>query len=345
MGLRGGVLCPTYGLPNPLPSNRSRRNAGMRLVSSATAAAAGRQKRPQNVEGEFFVDHRCIDCDTCRWMAPETFTRVDGMSAVTRQPSCEEERVKALQALLSCPTSSIHTEKPTKEILEIQKMFPLPIDEKKLPGIYHCGFHSERSYGATSYLITHPEGNILVDSPRFTERLARNIERLGGVRYMFLTHKSSSPDVSYRDDVGDHQKWSNRLKCDRILHSGDVEESTANVEIQLHGGGPWFIGTDFELIHTPGHTEGSVCLYHKPLKVLFTGDHLARSEQSLLEIYELYNRQSVSLQLRSVRKLLDIGFVWILPGHGRRIAFRDNQEKISALEAFLANKEPPFAQH
>ncbi|CAD5183372.1 unnamed protein product [Musa acuminata subsp. malaccensis] len=91
--------------------------------------------------------------------------------------------------------------------------------------------------------------------------------------------------------------------------------------------------------------QGSVCLYHKPLEVLFTGDHLASSEQSLVEIGEFYNRQSVSLQLRSVRKLLDIGFVWTLPGHGRRIAFRDNQEKISALEAFLANKEPPFAQH
>ncbi|KAJ8492931.1 hypothetical protein OPV22_014652 [Ensete ventricosum] len=70
MALRGGVLCPKSGLPNPLPSNRSRRNAGMRLVSSATAADADRQKRPQNVEGEFFVDCRCIDCDTCRWMAP-----------------------------------------------------------------------------------------------------------------------------------------------------------------------------------------------------------------------------------------------------------------------------------
>ncbi|CAL9049169.1 unnamed protein product [Musa banksii] len=134
MALRGGVLCPTYGLPNPLPSNRSRRNAGMRLVSSTTAAAAGHQKRPQNVEGEFF---------------------------------------------------------------------------------------------------------------------------------------------------------------------------------------------------------GSVCLYHKPLEVLFTGDHLASSEQSLLEIGEFYNRQSVSLQSRSVRKLLDIGFVWILPGHGRRIAFRDNQEKILSSRSFL----------
>jgi len=30
------------------------------------------------------------------------------------------------QALLSCPTSSIHTEKPPKDMLKVQNMFPLP---------------------------------------------------------------------------------------------------------------------------------------------------------------------------------------------------------------------------
>lgn len=30
-------------------------------------------------------------------------------------------------------------------------------------GVYHCGYHSEKSFAATSYFITRPEGNILVD--------------------------------------------------------------------------------------------------------------------------------------------------------------------------------------
>ncbi|MCD9644339.1 hypothetical protein HAX54_032525 [Datura stramonium] len=34
--------------------------------------ASLRARRPQNVSGDFFVDHTCIDCDTCRWMAPVT---------------------------------------------------------------------------------------------------------------------------------------------------------------------------------------------------------------------------------------------------------------------------------
>ncbi|KVH87969.1 hypothetical protein Ccrd_024651 [Cynara cardunculus var. scolymus] len=273
-------------------------------------ASSKKNRRPENVDGEFFVDHTCIDCDTCRWMAPyeggkemgaslsassmEVFTRVDGMSVVSKQPSCQDEHLKALQALLSCPTSSIHTEKPAHNILEVQKTFPIPIDVERIPGVYHCGYHSEKSYGAASYLIVHPEGNILIDSPRYTERLACNIENMGGARYMFLTH---------RDDVADHQKWSERLSCERILHSTEVEASTNNVETKLNGCGPWSLNDDIQIIHTPGHTE------------------------------------VLSQQLDSVAMLLELEFEWMIPGHGRKAVYKDVEEKNSSIKAFLAAKQ------
>ncbi|GAB2215254.1 hypothetical protein Droror1_Dr00019635 [Drosera rotundifolia] len=77
--------------------------------------------------------------------------------------------------------------------------------------------------------------------------------------------------VLRRGDIADHEKWSKRLNCERILHSTEVQESTFGVERKLEGTGPWSLWPDIDLIHTPGHTEGSVCLYHKPLKVLLTG--------------------------------------------------------------------------
>ncbi|XVF83750.1 hypothetical protein PTKIN_Ptkin16aG0517500 [Pterospermum kingtungense] len=307
----------------------------IRAVQTAAEPATGRwprQRRPQNVDGDFFVDHTCIDCDTCRWMAPQVFTRVGEMSAVYKQPTSNKDRLEALQALLSCPTSSIHTEVPPPDILEAQKTFPIPIDENKLPGVYHCGYHSEKSYGATPYLIVHPEGNILIDSPKFTERLASQIEKLGGVRYIFLTHK---------DDVADHLNWSKRFSCDRILHSEDVEAGTADVEMKLEGSGPWSLGEDIMLIHCPGHTEGTVCLLYKPLKVLFTGDHLLMRESGL-DIMEIYNKNSVPAQIDSVKKLLEFDFNWIIPGHGRRVEFKDVQEKNVVLEAFVHEK---YTQH
>ncbi|GMI80768.1 hypothetical protein like AT4G33540 [Hibiscus trionum] len=311
---------------------RLSRNPSVKAVQSpAVESDTGkwvRQRRPHNVNGDFFVDHTCIDCDTCRWMAPQVFTRVGAMSAVYKQPISSEDRLKALQALLSCPTSSIRTEVPPADILEAQKTFPIPVDEKKLPGVYHCGYHSEKSYGAASYLIIHPEGNILIDSPRFTEKLARKIEMLGGVRYLFLTHK---------DDVADQGKWSKWFRCDRILHFDDVEACTSHIEMKLEGNGPWSLGDDIMLIHTPGHTEGSVCLLYKPLKLLFTGDHLVMTESGL-SIMEMYNKSSVPEQVDSVKKLLDLDFNWIIPGHGRRIEFKDVPEKNAILEAFVQEK-------
>ncbi|MBA0727173.1 hypothetical protein Golax_000189, partial [Gossypium laxum] len=296
----------------------------VKAVQSPAESDTGRwakQRRPQNADGDFFVetvlnaqmkalttlmvvdkrlniaDHwlRIINYDVGQdlrnystfkafyfLLLQQVFTRAGGMSAVYKQPTCKQDRLKALQALLSCPTNSIRTEVPPPDILEAQKTFPIPIDEKKLPGVYHCGYHSSKSYGASSYLIIHPDGNILIDSPKFTERLARKIEELGGVCYMFLTHK---------DDVADHGKWSKRFSCNRILHSGDVEACTADVETKLDGNGPWRLGQDIMLIHTPGHTEGSVCLFYMPLKILFTGDHLLMRESGL-DIVEMYNRYS-----------------------------------------------------
>ncbi|MFQ3584418.1 MAG: ferredoxin, partial [Cyanobacteriota bacterium] len=153
-----------------------------------------KQRRSENVSGEFYVDSTCIDCDTCRWMAPEVFKEIDDQSAVYHQPSTASERERALQALLSCPTASIGTLNPPPEIKTIQASFPLPVSGN----VYHCGYHSERSYGAASYLIQRPQGNVLIDSPRFVAPLVKRLESLGGIRYLYLTH---------RDDVADHERF------------------------------------------------------------------------------------------------------------------------------------------
>lgn len=290
-------------------------------------SSKGRFRRLENVPGDFFVDHACIDCDTCRWMAPETFNRQGGQSAVYSQPSSSSARLAALQALLSCPTSSIQTENAPCDIVSVQKTFPLPINEERLPGIYLCGYHSEKSYGATPYLLKLPDGNIMIDSPRFTERLAERIESLGGIQTMFLTHL---------DDVADHAAWHKRFGCERIIHKEDVRSNTVDVETKLEGTGPWNISPGIDLIHTPGHTMGSVCLMHKPLGILFTGDHLALADDGeTLTMFRQYSKLSVDMQIESVRALLPLNFTWILPGHGRRIDFKTKEDKDRVIEEFL----------
>src|SRR5256885_14959817 len=116
---------------------------------------------PSNVPGDWFVDSTCIDCDTCRQIAPRIFGEADGYSFVQAQPRPDEERA-ALQALVSCPTGSIGA-CGTNSAKAVMDDFPLPIEGD----VYYCGFTSPKSFGGSSYFLRHPAGNWLVDSPKF----------------------------------------------------------------------------------------------------------------------------------------------------------------------------------
>ena len=262
-------------------------------------------RRPENVAGDFFVDTTCIDCDTCRWMAPNLFSREGDMSAVHTQPTTSEQRIEALKALLSCPTASIGTVETPKDIKSAQAQLPDLIEDT----VYHCGYHSEKSYGAASYFIRRPDGNVLIDSPRFTPPLVKQIEAMGGVKYLYLTH---------RDDVADHAKFQQHFGCDRILHTDDVTSDTKDVEIQLKGTKPYGLAPDITIIPVPGHSKGHTVLLYQN-KFLFTGDHLAWS----VYLEHLYGFRrfcwySWSEQIKSMKRLADYSFEWVLPGHGRR---------------------------
>ncbi|MDY6781683.1 MAG: MBL fold metallo-hydrolase [Cyanobacteriota bacterium] len=263
------------------------------------------QRRSQNVEGDFYVDESCIDCDTCRWMAPSIFHRADGQSAVCHQPSAEKERIAALQALLSCPTASIGTTEKAKDIKTVQSTFPIPVEEN----VYYCGYTSELSYAAASYFIQHPEGNILIDSPRFSPPLVKQLEAMGGVRWLFLSH---------RDDIADREKYCQHFGCTDILHRDDISGKTQNVKMQLTGEEPRELTSDLLMIPVPGHTKGHVVLLYRN-KFLFAGDHLAWSN-SLQQLvgFRSYCWYSWTRQIESMRKLQKYSFEWVLPGHGRR---------------------------
>src|SRR5262245_42242209 len=146
----------------------------------------------ENVPGPFFVDTTCIDCDTCRQIAPAPFGETGEYSFVRLQPRTADETRAALRALIACPTASIGTE-DKQQIPGALDDFPIAIQD----GVSYCGFNSRKSFGGNSYFVEHPEGNWLIDSPRFVEHLARHFAANGGLRYIFLTH---------RDDVADAEK-------------------------------------------------------------------------------------------------------------------------------------------
>ncbi len=259
----------------------------------------------ENVPGDLFVDSTCIDCDACRQIAPQTFRDHGDQSSVYAQPQTAAQWQRALMALVACPTASIGTVEK-HDLQPAIKAFP----EKIADNVYFCGFTSESSFGAWAYLVRRPEGeggNILVDSPRFTAPLVRAIEAVGGVRLMLLSH---------RDDIADHAKWAAQFGCPRVMHEAEGARRLG-IERVLKGDAVLAIEPELLAIPTPGHTRGHVCYLHRQ-KFLFTGDHLAWSpeRQTLIAFHDAcwYSWRE---QTRSMARLLDLRFEWVLPGHGR----------------------------
>lgn len=262
------------------------------------------ERLSENIEGDFYVDSSCIDCATCRQMAPATFTEGADYSYVHHQPDNPGEQLRALMALVACPTHSIGTTSKA-DITPGVQAFPEQIDEN----VYFCGFTSEDSFGAWSYLIQRPEGNVLIDSPRAAGPLMERLKAMGGIQSLFLTH---------RDDVADHDIFHREFGCARILHSDDMTQDTSAIEHSFTGLEPLRLADDLIAIPVPGHTPGHAVLLYKN-RYLFTGDHLAWSPQRN-QLYAFRDAcwYSWKEQIKSMERLLDYSFEWVLPGHGCR---------------------------
>ncbi len=221
-------------------------------------------------------------------------------SFVHHQPATASELLAAQKALISCPTASIGT-LSRHDVHAALAALPERIDDD----VHRCGYAAESSFGAIAYYIAG--SRILVDSPRFAGPLVKNLERMGGVRRMLLTH---------HDDVADHEKFHARFGCERVLHAHD---RGAGIEVRPTANEPLDLGDDLVMIPTPGHTRGHA-VYLLRSNFLFTGDHLAWSAR-LGHLYAFRNAcwYSWTEQIASMRRLLDFSFEWVLPGHGRPV--------------------------
>ena len=67
------------------------------------------EKWAENVEGAFYVDEQCIDCDLCRETSPTNFTREEdgGYSYVYKQPENDQELELCIEAMEGCPVEAI----------------------------------------------------------------------------------------------------------------------------------------------------------------------------------------------------------------------------------------------
>jgi len=257
-------------------------------------------RNPGGAPGDWFVDTRCIDCDASRQLAPDLLDRVDGLTVFRRQPETEDEIAAAWRAALVCPTLSIGNLAQRRPPAGV-----FPFDEGD--GVFRCGFNARSSFGAHSYFVVRPEGNLLVDGPRWAHELVDAFTERGGLAHVLLTH---------RDDIGDAQRYAEHFGARVWIHDADRVAAPFATDL-LFGDAVSTIRPGLDAVPVPGHTRGSV-MYLLDGDVLFTGDSLAwNPARDRLTAFRDVAWFSWEEQIRSLAKLAaTVRFRRVLAGHG-----------------------------
>jgi glyoxylase-like metal-dependent hydrolase (beta-lactamase superfamily II) len=252
-----------------------------------------------NAPGPWYVDTRCIDCSAARTVAPGLIVEEGGQSVFARQPETPEEMMMAWRARLLCPTASVRSEAREEAPAAI---FP----EKMTSGIYRLGYNARASYGAHSFLVRRPAGNIMIDSPRWTSAPVATLEAWGGLSDILLTHQ---------DDVADADRYARHFGARVSIHEAD-QAAAPYADHILKGADPVELYQDLLAIPVPGHTKGSV-VYLWNQRCLFTGDSLSWSfDQNDLAASRDFCWFSWEEQTYSLERLLPYRFEWVFAGHG-----------------------------
>jgi glyoxylase-like metal-dependent hydrolase (beta-lactamase superfamily II) len=96
-------------------------------------------------------------------------------------------------------------------------------------------------------------------------------------------------------------------------------------DVKVMEDGDVFEGDDYELrvVHTPGHTPGTCCLYETTRKILYSGDHIIRhiTPNPLFELRKEILRdpdyRSLEAYIRSLEKVKGMDVRYVFPGHGQ----------------------------
>ena len=87
---------------------------------------------------------------------------------------------------------------------------------------------------------------------------------------------------------------------------------------------------DFEVIWTPGHSPGHICLYEPNRKILLTGDHILPTITPNVSIHAQTHGSPLGDYMRSLEKLVDLDVEYVLPAH--EFDIRDLKKRIREIE-------------
>jgi len=179
-------------------------------------------------------------------------------------------------------------------------------------------------FDSNIYLI---DGEIMIDtgSGIYFKETRDEIKNLGfnlnNIRMIINTH-------SHFDHSGGDKKFRDLLKIPICIHAAEKKNlETGNTMAEMFGRIAKAVTVDrvlqegdmintrnfsFKVLHTPGHSPGSICLYEERRKILISGDTLFADGPGTTKL----KGGDKNLMIDSLERLSDLNIMYLLPGHG-----------------------------
>lgn len=117
------------------------------------------------------------------------------------------------------------------------------------------------------------------------------------------------------DHTGGVKKIKHETGCQVYLHREDCDMYKEPVDVYMEDGDIIDLdGEQLKILHTPGHTRGSVCIFSEKSRVCFTGDTIFNVDLGRTDLED----GSESAMISSMTEIIDKwpNDIMIYPGHG-----------------------------
>ncbi|MEG1008711.1 MAG: MBL fold metallo-hydrolase [Clostridia bacterium] len=197
----------------------------------------------------------------------------------------------------------------------------------------------KEDYPTNCYLIHNNINGIIIDPGYDINKILENINKIK-IKYIILTH-------THADHIGELEKLVTITNAKVVIHENDIDGlyddekshyTNLNINFQNIDTSNIISVKDkdevildniiLEIIHTPGHTSGCICIYLKSENILFTGDTI------FAEYYGRCDLKSGSFtdMKQSITKLFDrFDDILIHPGHEESCNINYSKKRINLL--------------